>query len=139
MIKSFKLFEDKKIEDTSVYFKDKINYDLLQDLKDLSLDLIDDGYRLQINIRVSDNFFVRPICILNFYHKLDELNWCKYNNKMDYNSNDHITKYGSYGLRYSVCFSKVIISDKKRSSFYHDKNEIESIIQEMYPYENITF
>ena len=129
MIKSFKLFEA-EVEDYSVYFKDKINYELLQDLKDLSMDLIDVGYRLLVNIMTVPIY--TPICVLNYDHQIYNLYWYKIGDEY-YNI---LNGFNKSGLHYLVSFTKMFNGDEKVTSL-DSKEEIISIIKEMYPNERI--
>jgi len=69
IIKTFKLFES--MEYWENYFSTRINFDLIKDLKDLSLDLIDIYCRLIIDVYYGNEFV---------YH-------------VDYDHNEDISKY----------------------------------------------
>ena len=48
-INSYKIFEDKEYEQSIIFLESIINKELIEDLKELSIDLIDAGYTLIIN------------------------------------------------------------------------------------------
>ena len=72
-LKTYKIFESKE-NLTKDYFVDKVNHELIQNLKDISLDLLDEIDDLQLVYNVTTKGFPGPNhkVIYGFYRTSDE-------------------------------------------------------------------
>jgi hypothetical protein len=162
-LKTYKIFESKE-NLTKDYFVDKVNHELIQNLKDISLDLLDDINNLELVYTVNTSYhkvlygFYRT-SDENFPDNLSELelerelllnrlyaennlaqtkeheHWMSY---YDEHTENAIKEYKSDGLSYSFAFHKGKIrteSFEVLSEIEHDDTLIR--IRSMYPNESI--
>ena len=157
-LKSYKIFENEKPNPTKDFFKDKINNSLIQDLKDLSLELLDehDDLQLTYSILTNDKGF-SPI-LMGFYRIKDEKlpdhlsdierefvqsrqlpkEWEHWTNFYDEYRQEAIENYEKNGLIYRIGFYS---GQPREESFNVLKEEyfkhIIDRLREMYPQERI--
>jgi len=159
-LKTYKIFESKE-NLTKDYFVDKVNHELIQNLKDISLDLLDDINDLELVYTVNTSYHK---VLYGFYRTSDENlpdardytnaiselerellvnrqvpkeyeHWMSY---YDEHTENAIKEYKSDGLSYSFAFHK----GKIRTESFEVLSEIEHDdilirIRSMYPNESI--
>ena len=130
---TYKLFEDNTGMTLETYFKDKINYDLIYDLKELSLNILDAGKSEALSVAVCfEDKITTKNTICTYYCDSDgsEFVWNKDDKHIIYYI---IGRYEENGLYY---FFDHYNEDIPKISV-NEMEEIESIIQSRYPNENV--
>ena len=88
-MKYVKLYEDFEINETEELFKDIINFNLIQEAKDMSLDYLDDGLTLYIGILYLDEY----LYVERFSHQIDSKKWYNSNeDNIDYIVSDYVSE-----------------------------------------------
>ena len=128
---TYKLFEDNVVTLES-FFKDKLNYDLIYDLKELSLDILDvyENTTLTVSICFEDKITTKNT-ICTYYCATDSsgFDW----NKDDYHIIYYIIgRYEESGLYYFFDYYTENLPIN-----VSDVEEVESIIKSRYPDENV--
>ena len=133
-----KLFNE-SVEETKDLFKNKINFDLIGDIIEGSLDIIDKGFDLKISVSVDSDIYnsmdTTKECILlvEFGHEhKEEYHWR--------NMNDSLKLRGKIGkIYYLVTFYEKDCRYGKENSRRspHEGYELSRILNSMYPEENI--
>jgi hypothetical protein len=76
-LNSFKNFEAVylKMHNSEDCFKDRINFKMIDDIKDMALEYLDEGFALHIDIffRSSASLNIVPICYVSFSHDKSKL------------------------------------------------------------------
>jgi len=153
-LKSYRIFESKE-NLTKDYFIDKVNHELIQNLKDISLDLLDDIDDLQLVYNVNTKYHK---VIYGFYRTSEEKvpdnlsdferefvesrklpkEWEHWMSYYDEHRERAIKEYEDSGLSYSFAFHK---GETRTESFKvlneTEHDEILIRIRSMYPNESI--
>jgi hypothetical protein len=127
-LKSYNLFEN-----AHDLFRNEINYDLIQDLKDVALDYIDDGYKLIYYVSIYDRKSNKYVHLFTgeFSHDIDGI----HSNDSDIFFNIKVTNYLK-NLKSSFKYEIVLKSDKYMYPNIVEERFIEQIAK-MYPNEEI--
>ena len=131
-------------EDNTSDYKSKINYDLVHDLIDLSMDLIDLGLTINIQVHFKDTHKMFLICY-DHNTKMVEKFFNSFANSYEiYEENEYHFSYSNIPLPaillpvISLGAIQIGMSNNKIwKDVYNNSKEIESIIREMYPDEKI--
>jgi hypothetical protein len=134
-LKSYKLFESTEVEDL---FGDLINFNLIEDLKDFSVEYIDRVYHLHYEVEIYDHTKNRWVEILNglYTKKYDKVEYMS--NMGSYNNALYHLKTMSYlkGLEISSRYLFSIV-EPGRAGCINCEKSILSRISRIYQDENI--
>ena len=128
-----KLFED--YESEYDYKKDPV----INDLKELSLDLIDDGCSLIVFLHdVNEDQDINDMAFIKFDHEVDTISKVGYSDQNYWSDDDEFIGPIPSGYTFGfITSSSGIIDTGRDSHFSNSILEFELIIKEMYPNINI--
>jgi len=127
-------------------FKDFVNWDLIEDLKDLSLEHIDNGYTLSYNIIYEKPYNVyngekyythNEIGVLSgiFNHTIDKVTYLSTSGP----DKSHLLNIDSRYIKYKIkLFTRELLTSDEYKKGFEYSNEILEIIKSMYPNEKIS-
>jgi hypothetical protein len=145
-IKLYKIFESSLglLDDMPIDIKDlfsnHINYDLIQEMKDLSLEYIDDGYTLYYSIYVNDgkvlNNSWKLLLNAEFNHEIDKIIYNTY-----FNMDNNFNRLGKISIGYSVGISYKSITFNNEKDFQRKIYEEDLLrqLKNIYPNEYIDY
>lgn len=132
-IKSWSLFESE-----SIFIKDKTNMDIIQEIKDLALEYIDNGLTLYYYVYLKYNAITSNLQsgnnILTGYlnHDVDRINWVKLT-RFEYEKS--ISDFQNLSYHFSIDDSRYEIEDSTLEEF---EKELLDRIKGLYPNERIS-
>lgn len=131
---------DQHRQSTENYFKDKINFDLIELAKERSLDILDDGGRLLISVSIqvsNSSFFI-------YFEDMTHLKHTKFWNMYFEDSMSILSKHTGeliYNVQLSTKLNKVNLPWGENFISYKpsalETNQLIEILNELYPEENI--
>jgi len=114
-----------------------VNWDLIYDIKDISLDFLDNGYELYLSVDYYYKYYLSSLFCIQFNHQINITKWHDLTNIIK--SEDFtLDYYKNVNFSYRFALTKKWNYSKNKGGYYtKESNQILDIIKEMYPNEEI--